>query len=132
MELVYPHPSLIDAWALGRGKLEIDSTVPLRAVLQYLALSPSRFPGPRTRFFARIWNRIVEIAPDAEANKEAGSFYKVMIAPERTSVIAKNKTIPLRPGLTLTAEVVTERKSILNLILEPFRKLKGGQEARSK
>jgi HlyD family secretion protein len=68
---------------------------------------------------------IVEVAPDAGTSKDAGSFYKVMIAPAQTSVIAKNKAIALRPGLTLTAEVVTERKSILNLMLEPFRKLKG-------
>jgi len=66
---------------------------------------------------------IVEVAPDAQPGKEAGSFYKVMIAPEQTGMVAKGKTIPLRPGLTLTAEIVTERKSILNLILEPFRKL---------
>ena len=68
---------------------------------------------------------IVEIAPDAEAKKETGSFYKVMIALAQTSIVAKEKAIPLRPGLTLTAEVVTERKSILNLLLEPFRELKG-------
>lgn len=69
---------------------------------------------------------IVEVSLDADASKETGSFYKVMIAPNQTSIMAKDKVIPLRPGLTLMAEVVTEHKSILNLMLEPFRKLKGG------
>lgn len=69
---------------------------------------------------------IVDVAPDAETSKEAGSFYRVMIAPERNTITANGKTVALRPGLTLTAEVITERKSVLNLILEPFRKLKAG------
>ena len=69
---------------------------------------------------------IVEVAPDAEVSKEAGSFYKVMIEPAPESATAKDKAIRLRPGLTLTAEVITERKSILDLILEPFSQLKGG------
>jgi hypothetical protein len=48
-----------------------------------------------------------------------------MIAPQRTEVVAKGKHLQLRPGLALTAEVITERKSVLSLMLEPFRKLKG-------
>lgn len=47
-----------------------------------------------------------------------------MIAPARDRIVAKGKAIALRPGLALTAEIVTERKSVLNLILDPFRKLK--------
>ena len=67
--------------------------------------------------------KVVTVALDAQAEQK--SSYKVMIAPAQTSINAYNKTIPLRPGLTLTAELVTERKSVLNLLLEPFRKLRG-------
>jgi multidrug efflux pump subunit AcrA (membrane-fusion protein) len=67
---------------------------------------------------------VVDISPDAQPDKDLGSFYKVMIAPRKTEIVTGQKTIPLRPGLALTAEIVTERKSILSLILEPFRKLK--------
>lgn len=69
---------------------------------------------------------VIEVSPDAQADKDLGSFYKVMIAPRKTEIVAKDKKIALRPGLALTAEIVTERKSILSLILEPFRKLKSG------
>lgn len=68
---------------------------------------------------------LVEIAPDAEG-KDAGLSYKVKIAPAQSSISAKGRAIPLRSGLALTAEVITERKSVLSLILEPFRKLRGG------
>jgi hemolysin D len=67
---------------------------------------------------------VIEVSPDAQTDKDSNSFYKVMIAPRQTEINAKGKSMPLRPGLALTAEVVTERKSILSLILEPFRELK--------
>jgi len=47
-----------------------------------------------------------------------------MIAPKKTEIAAKGRNVPLRPGLAVTAEIITERKSILSLLLEPFRKLK--------
>lgn len=71
-----------------------------------------------------IEGTVTEVSPDAQPDKDIGSFYKVMIAPRQAEIVARQKRIPLRPGLALTAEIVTERKSILSLILEPFRKLK--------
>lgn len=64
------------------------------------------------------------VAPDAQANEDGTSFYKVLLAPRRTSIDARGKTVPLRPGLALGAEIITERKSVLSLLFEPFRKLK--------
>jgi len=74
--------------------------------------------------YGTVAGSVLEVSPDAQFDKDLGSFYKVTIAPEQTAIAAKGKNQPLRPGLTLTAEIVTERKSLLNLILEPFRKLK--------
>lgn len=74
--------------------------------------------------YGTVEGTVVEVSPDAQLDKDLGSFYKVTIAPKQTAIAAKGRNIPLRPGLALTAEIVTERKSILNLILEPFRKLK--------
>lgn len=68
---------------------------------------------------------VIDVSPDAQVDKEFGSFYKVTISPKKTEITAKGKDVPLRPGLAVSAEIVTERKSILGLLLEPFRKLKG-------
>lgn len=76
------------------------------------------------RDYGAIEGTVIEVSPDSQLDKDSQSFYKVMIAPQKTEIAAKDKIIPLRTGLTLTAEIVTERKSILSLILEPFRKLK--------
>ena len=73
--------------------------------------------------YGSVPGTIIYVSPDAQEDEKRGSFYKVLIAPEQTSIVAKGKTIPLRPGLALTTDIITERKSILSLILEPFRKL---------
>jgi HlyD family secretion protein len=67
---------------------------------------------------------VIDVSPDAQRDMELGSFYKVTISPNQTTMIAKGKRIPLRPGLVVSTEIVTERKTILSLLLEPFRKLK--------
>lgn len=74
--------------------------------------------------YGAVEGTVIEVSPDAQVNKDSQSFYKVTIAPQRTEIAARGKNIPLRTGLTLTAEIVTERKSILSFILEPFRKLR--------
>jgi multidrug efflux pump subunit AcrA (membrane-fusion protein) len=70
---------------------------------------------------------VIDVSPDAQVDKALGSFYKVTIAPGKREIAAKGKNVPLRPGLAVTAEIITERKSILSLLLEPFRKLKGAR-----
>jgi multidrug efflux pump subunit AcrA (membrane-fusion protein) len=68
---------------------------------------------------------VIDVSPDAQVDKESGSSYKVTITPRKTEIAAKGKNVPLRPGLAVSAEIITERKSILSLLLEPFRRLKG-------
>ena len=75
--------------------------------------------------YGTVQGRITYVSPDAQTDKEAGSFYKVNIAPEQAMINARGRSIPLRPGLAVTANIVTERKSILSILFEPFRKLKG-------
>jgi hemolysin D len=75
--------------------------------------------------YGAVEGTVIEVSPDAQVDKDMHSFYKVTIAPGKTEIAAKNKNVPLRPGLAVTVEIITERKSILSLILEPFRQLKG-------
>lgn len=74
--------------------------------------------------YGTVEGRVTYVSPDAQVDKEAGSFYKVNIAPKQTAINARGRSIPLRPGLAVTANIITERKSILSLLFEPFRKLK--------
>lgn len=76
--------------------------------------------------YGAVEGTVIEVSPDAQLDKDSQSFYKVTIVPRKTEIAAKDKIVPLRPGLALTAEIVTERKSVLSFVLEPFRKLKRG------
>lgn len=80
----------------------------------------------RLKFDAFPWQdygvvvgRVIAVAPDATANKGQGSFYKVTILPE----LKPGQKMKVRPGLTATTEIVTERRTVLSFLLEPFRKL---------
>jgi multidrug efflux pump subunit AcrA (membrane-fusion protein) len=109
------------------ARLLVEAQVPNKeiALIEKGMAAKLKFDAFPFQDYGTVDGTVLEIAPDAQVNKDGASFYKVLIAPERTSVAAKGKEIPLKPGLALTAEIVTERKSILSLILEPFGKLKG-------
>lgn len=109
------------------ARLVVEAQVPNKEIAFIEKGLPAKLKFDAFPFqdYGTVAGTVLEIAPDAEVNKDGASFYKVLIAPARTSVFAKGKEIPLKPGLALTAEIVTERKSILALILEPFSKLKG-------
>lgn len=69
---------------------------------------------------------IIDIAPDARVDKDGQSYYKVVVALERTEMVLKGRRVALRPGLALSAEIVTGRKSVLSFILEPFSETNEG------
>lgn len=63
---------------------------------------------------------VIDISPDAQVSKESGSLYKITIALTGSS----KRELPLRTGLVVTAEIITERRSVLSFLFEPVRKLK--------
>jgi multidrug efflux pump subunit AcrA (membrane-fusion protein) len=68
---------------------------------------------------------VIDISPDA-TNKGGINYYKVTIAPGKTWIANQEKDFMLRPGLSVKAEIVTERRTVLSLMLEPVRKFKSG------
>lgn len=66
---------------------------------------------------------VISISPDAVTDKDHDSYYKVTIAPSKTRIATSARDILLRPGLSVRAEIVTEQRTILILLLEPTRRL---------
>ena len=106
---------LAEARVLNRDIAFIEPGLPVK-----LKLDP--FPH---QDYGTVQGTIIYVSPDAQSDEQSGSYYKVVIAPEQTSIVARGRSIPLRPGVALTADIVTERKSILSLILAPFSKVGG-------
>lgn len=105
---------LVEVQVPNKDVARIDKGLPVK--LQFDA-----FPY---QDYGALDGTVVEISADAQTGKAGESTYKVMVAPQRTEFAAHGKHFPLRPGLTATALIVTERKSVLSLILEPFNMLK--------
>ncbi len=66
---------------------------------------------------------VIDVSPDA-TNKDGVNYYKVTIAPSKTWISTRGKDVMLRPGLSVSAEIITERRTVLSLMLEPVRKFK--------
>jgi multidrug resistance efflux pump len=74
--------------------------------------------------YGSIEGKIIDVSPDAIVNEKTGeSTYKVIIEPLQTEIKTKDKKIALRPGLALTADIVTERKSVLKQLFAPLNEL---------
>lgn len=105
---------VLDVQVPNRDIALIDKGLPVK--LQFDA-----FPW---QDYGAVEGTVVEISPDAQSPAGQEPFYKVKIAPQQTDIIARGKRLPLRNGLTATALIITERRSVLSLILEPVYKLK--------
>lgn len=67
--------------------------------------------------------RVVSISPDAKVEEHQGSFYQVKIALDKTYVAHNQDMIKLKAGQTANAEIVTSQRRIIDIILDPMRKL---------
>lgn len=66
-----------------------------------------------------LTGRIVQMPQDID---EKQGDYQVLAALDRDTVRTEQGEVPLRYGMVATAEVVTERRRLLAIMLEPFRK----------
>jgi HlyD family secretion protein len=65
-------------------------------------------------------------SPTATASATAASSFEVEIELAQPFIEAQGKNIALKAGQTATAEVVVRQRRVIDLFLDPFRKLKKG------
>ena len=71
--------------------------------------------------FSAIMAKVVHVSPDAMADEKTGaSYYIVRLAPESLYFQRQDDKYPLRPGVQVTAAIITGSRSVLALLLEPF------------
>jgi hemolysin D len=71
--------------------------------------------------------KVKHISADAKKDPEKGLIYQVVCEIETRELEGPEGPVPVFIGLAGTAEIVTRRESILNLILKPIRRMgKGG------
>jgi HlyD family secretion protein len=70
--------------------------------------------------FGTIDGEVVKITPNATLDKDLGLVYTVRVMLKRKTINVEGKNIELSPGMAVTAEIVTRKRSILTFMLEPI------------
>ena len=66
--------------------------------------------------------KVVNISPDSIVDEQGDSFYLVKILTDDPSLQSSFKDLPIIPGMTVDAGILTGRKSILDYLLKPIIK----------
>ncbi|MEJ2456315.1 MAG: HlyD family efflux transporter periplasmic adaptor subunit [Candidatus Thiodiazotropha sp.] len=83
----------------------------------------SAFPYQRYGF---IEGTLDYISPTAQSGSEGGGlFYKGHVSLAQTHFTVDDNDYPLRFGMTATAEIVVRKRRLIDLALDPLRKLEG-------
>ncbi len=65
---------------------------------------------------------VTDISPDAIEDKDKGRVYRVALQLDRDYLVVGDKKVFLGPGMTVSAEIKTREKRIIEFFLDPFRK----------
>ncbi len=125
--------SLATVMPKGSG-LHVELLVPTRAigfiakgqevVLRYEAFPHERFGqyrGKVTDIGRNVWTSGERIGPLSAREP----VYRVDVALEKQEVSALGQDLPLRPGMLVNADLLLERRTLLEWVFEPVLQLKG-------
>jgi HlyD family secretion protein len=68
---------------------------------------------------------VTSISPDTKVDEKLGAVYTVEIALESSSAIAAQR-MQLKAGQTASAEIITRQRRIIDIFLDPIKKLQQG------
>lgn len=71
-----------------------------------------------------LQGKLIEVEAFPRDVEKLGGYYRIIVEPERTYVMVHGKKIPFATGMSVSAEVITRRRSILSIILEPIKNIK--------
>ena len=74
--------------------------------------------------YGAIPGKVISVSPDAKSDERLGAVYQVKIELERNYVTSDLKKILFKPGQTATADIVIRQQRIINVLLDPIKKLK--------
>lgn len=120
----------------GDGTLEAELLVPSRAIgfidpgdevlLRYQAYPYQKFGHHQGRV-ARISRSTVNLGSQASSSGSGPSepLYRVIVTLDRQAITAYGQLEALKPGMVLDADVLGERRTLIEWVLEPLYSLQG-------
>ena len=64
--------------------------------------------------------RVVHISSDAIKDEKRGPLYSAILTLEKSTITVKGQVMPLTPGMTVTAEIKTGRRRVIEYFLSPL------------
>ena len=72
-----------------------------------------------------IEGKVINISPDAILNQTTRELeYKVQIKPDANTILIDGVIVPITPGMSLTAEIKTGTRRIIEFFIDPISKFK--------
>lgn len=88
---------------------------------QAVRLKFNAFPYYRYGF---VNGTLEYVSPDVMPSKDGKSFYKGRVGLKQDYLTADDQKVYLRYGMTASAEIVVQKRRLIDLALDPFRSLK--------
>ena len=76
--------------------------------------------------YGMVPGKVVYVSPDAQSNDRLGQVYHIEVQLDRNHVTKDHQEVLFKAGQTATAEIVTRHRRIIDLLLDPLKKLQGG------
>lgn len=113
--------------------LEVEANLPNQDIAfvkvgQPVQIKVAAFPFEQ---FGVIPGRVVQISPDATpvvAGSTGGPIpagglvYRIRVQPERDTLMAHGRPVPMLPGMAVQADIDTGRRSVMAFFLDPFKR----------
>ena len=72
--------------------------------------------------YGTLKGRVKSVATEAKEDQKRGLIYQALLETSRDHYVVEGKKIPLLPGMSVTGEIKTRRKRIIEYFLDTFRR----------
>ena len=110
----------------ARGKLVAEVTIANKDVGfvsagQPVALKVEAFPFTR---YGAVPGKLEYISSDAVQDEKRGLFYTARVTLDRATIVRDGRAVPLTPGMAVTADIRTGRRSLASYLLSPIDEMR--------
>ena len=111
--------------APSEAKLVLSAAVPDREAGFVKKGMPAqvKFDAYSYQDYGIIPGKVISVSPDAKTDEKLGAVYQVKIELERDYVTDNLQKVLFKPGQTATADIVIRQQRIIDVLLDPIKKL---------
>ena len=94
------------------------------AFIYYGQKATVKFTAYDYAIYGGLSGKVVLISPDTIKDEKGDTFYEVKIQTDKSYLTRNGKQLKIMQGMTVKADIITGRKSVLDYILKPILKTK--------